>query len=249
LTIEGSPVTTAAADVVFAPNVWVAQWALFNSPPISARISSVDGHVITDIKPATILLNGTVPIIDGSDNVTNGVLTVRFDRSQAVQSLGTAAPGTYYPAIQGAFDNGSDDIFYGEGRVEILAAIDVEIDIKPGSFPNSINLCSKGKVPVAIFSTPEFDATTIDPRTVTLAGARVAVKGKGKRNRLMASFEDKNDDGLMDLVIHVYTRALQISKSDKIAVLEGATYDNTPIIGSDSIRIVPKKKKRKNKHK
>ena len=67
---------------------------------------------------------------------------------------------------------------------------------------------------------------------------KVAVKGKGRRNRLMASFEDKNDDGLLDLMVHVNTQEMEISKSDKIAVLEGATYDNTPIIGSDSIRIV-----------
>jgi hypothetical protein len=238
VTIGGSPVTTAEADVVFEPDVWVAQWALFNSPPISAQISNVD---ISKIDTSSILLNGIVPII--GSNSDNGVLTVEFDRTMAVQSLGTAVPGTYYPAVQGAFTNGSDDIFYGEGRVEIVEAIDVEIDIKPGSFPNSINMKSKGKVPVAIFSTPEFDATTIDPGSVTLAGAGVAVKGKGKKNRLMASFEDKNDDGLMDLVVHVYTQDLQISKSDTIAVLEGATYDNTPIIGSDSIRVVPKKKK------
>jgi hypothetical protein len=241
VTIEGSPVTTVAADVVFAPDVWVAQWASFNSPPILAQISNVEGHAITDIDPSTILQNGTVPIIDGSSSINNGVLMVLFDRSLAVQSLGTAVPGIYFPAIQGEFNNGSTDIFYGEGRVEIVGAIDVEIDIKPGSFPNSINLKSKGKVPVAIFSTPEFDATTIDPGTVTLAGAGVAVKGKGKRNRLMASFEDKNNDGRMDLVVHVCTQALQISKSDRHAVLEGKTYDNIPIIGSDSIRIVPRK--------
>jgi hypothetical protein len=65
--------------------VWVAQWALFNSPPISAQISNIDGHGITDINPSTILLNGTVPIVGWSIN--NGVLTVQFDRSLAVQSL------------------------------------------------------------------------------------------------------------------------------------------------------------------
>ncbi|MBI3663134.1 MAG: hypothetical protein HY234_08815 [Acidobacteria bacterium] len=48
--------------------------------------------------------------------------------------------------------------------------IRVEIDIKPDSFPNSINLGSGGTVPVAIFSSPSFDARTIDPLTVSLAG-------------------------------------------------------------------------------
>ncbi len=36
----------------------------------------------------------------------------------------------------------------------------VEIDIKPGSYPNSINLGNNGVIPVAILSSWEFDATT-----------------------------------------------------------------------------------------
>ncbi len=55
----------------------------------------------------------------------------------------------------------------------------MSIDIKPGSDLNSINLGSNGTIPVAIFSTVDFDATTVDPLTVTLADASVKVKGKG----------------------------------------------------------------------
>jgi len=42
----------------------------------------------------------------------------------------------------------------------------VEIDIKPGSYPNSINPNSNGVIPVAILTTPSFDATTVDPLSV-----------------------------------------------------------------------------------
>jgi hypothetical protein len=237
VTIEGSPVTTAAANVVFAPNVWVAQWALFNSPPISVWISNIAGHAVTNIVTSTILLNGSVPIIPGSNSVENGVLTVQFDRSLAVQSLGTAVPGTYYPAVQGDLNNG--DIFYGEGSVKIVDKIHVEIDIKPGSYPNSINLGSKGNVPVAIFSTTHFDATTIDPATITLADSHVRMKGKG--NRYQYSYEDKNGDGLLDMVAHIDTQGLALSMGDMIAELEGYTkeeYGNIPIFGSDNVRIV-----------
>jgi len=51
-------------------------------------------------------------------------------------------------------------------------------------------------MPVAILSTPTFDARTVDSTTVTLASAPVALKGKG---RPMTSFEDVNGDGLLDL--------------------------------------------------
>ena len=42
----------------------------------------------------------------------------------------------------------------------------IAIDIKPGTFPNSINPRSKGVIPVAILTTDTFDATTIDQTTV-----------------------------------------------------------------------------------
>jgi hypothetical protein len=46
--------------------------------------------------------------------------------------------------------------------INLELTIPVLIDIKPGSDPNSINLGSRGTVPVAILSTQDFDATTVD---------------------------------------------------------------------------------------
>jgi hypothetical protein len=111
----------------------------------------------------------------------------------------------------------------------------VNIDIKPGSYPNSINLGSQGNVPVAIFGSSDFDATTVDPLTVTLAGASVRIKGKGTP---MSSFEDLNGDGHTDIFVHVDTTALELSEGDTEAVLEGETYDGIKIRGVDTIRIV-----------
>jgi hypothetical protein len=81
------------------------------------------------------------------------------------------------------------------------------IDIKPGSFPNSINLGSQGSVPVAILSKDGFDATTVDPLTVTLASSPIRLTAKGSA---MASFIDINADGRVDLVVHVLTESLQL---------------------------------------
>ncbi|HMH53502.1 MAG TPA: SBBP repeat-containing protein [Candidatus Acidoferrum sp.] len=116
------------------------------------------------------------------------------------------------------------------------AVLRVGIDIKPHSFPNSINLGSNGTVPVAILSTATFDARTVNPLTVTLASAPVKLKGKGTP---MASFEDVNGDGRLDLVVHVETEALQMGETDSTAVLEGQTFTGRTIRGTDSVRIVP----------
>ncbi len=48
-------------------------------------------------------------------------------------------------------------------------ALTVAIGINPGSFPNNINLSSSGVVPVAILSSTTFDATRVNPESVTLA--------------------------------------------------------------------------------
>jgi hypothetical protein len=140
-------------------------------------------------------------------------------------------------------------VYFGDGSTSggnVKAEIDslrfrvllqlVMIDIKPGSYPNSINLGSNGSVPVAIFSTPTFDARTVIPDKVTLAGASVKFRGNGTP---MFSVQDVNGDGLPDLVVHVSTEALQLTASDAEAVLEGQTTDGRRIRGTDTIRVVP----------
>ena len=121
----------------------------------------------------------------------------------------------------------------------------VEIDIKPGSYPNAINLGSHGLTPVAIFSMVGFDATSVDPNTVNLAGAAVAMRGKDK---FMAHKEDANGDELVDLVVQVaiddlreFLESNQDAFGHVVLPLTGSTYDGEAIEGEDEIIIVPPK--------
>lgn len=119
-----------------------------------------------------------------------------------------------------------------------LSAIPVIIDIKPGAYPNSINLGSNGVVPVAILSSSTLDAALVNPDTVSLSGAGVAVRGKGDKS--MARLEDVNGDGLKDLLIQVVTTNLDpLDLQSGHATLTGNLYDGTPIEGKDTINIVP----------
>jgi hypothetical protein len=115
--------------------------------------------------------------------------------------------------------------------------IEVTVDIKPGSDPNSINLGSKGVIPVAILSDATFDATTVDPETVELAGASVAVGGKG--SKLLAHVKDVNGDGLLDLVVKVETEHFNPNGGATSATLTATTFGGEDIEGTDSINIVP----------
>ena len=49
-----------------------------------------------------------------------------------------------------------------------LPAIFTDLDIKPQSCPNPLNVASKGVLPAAILGTEEFDVTTINPEEACL---------------------------------------------------------------------------------
>jgi hypothetical protein len=131
--------------------------------------------------------------------------------------------------------NNWDDVFvHSRGAL----SVQVNIDIKPGAYPNAINLSSQGLIPVAILSSVDFDALTVDPETVTLAGAGIAVRGHG--SKYMAHQEDVNADGLPDLVVHVVTQNLDPGQFDAgYATVTGTTYGGQDLEGWDEIVIVP----------
>ncbi|MBD3673455.1 MAG: hypothetical protein HUJ26_08000 [Planctomycetaceae bacterium] len=114
--------------------------------------------------------------------------------------------------------------------------IPVEIDVKPGDELNPLNTGSNGVIPVAIFSSEDFDASTIDPISISLEGAEVAVRGKGK---LLAHEEDVNGDGLLDLVCQVETESLAFDLEVGEVCLTGKTTDGQKIAGCDLVVVVP----------
>jgi hypothetical protein len=114
----------------------------------------------------------------------------------------------------------------------VLAATQVTLDIKPGAFPNTIDLKSHGVIPVAIMTTSTFDATIVDPMTVQF-GPNGATEAHGKGH-----IEDVNQDGKADLVLHFRTESTGIQCGDTSASLTGETIDREPIQGSDSIKTV-----------
>jgi len=118
------------------------------------------------------------------------------------------------------------------GEPPMAPCFERSIDIKPGSYPNSINLGSKGMVPVAVLTTDDFDASTVDPDTVSFAHA--------SPERWM--LEDVDGDGDMDMLFHFKTQDLDLDENSTRATLVGTTYDGTPIWGTDTVKIVPKGK-------
>ena len=114
----------------------------------------------------------------------------------------------------------------------VETTLQVSIDIKPGSFPNSINPKSKGKVPVAILTTDAFDAATVDLATVLFGinGSEAAA--------VQSALEDVDGDGDVDMILHFSTQNTGIVCGDTYASLTGETFDGQMIEGSDSVNTV-----------
>ena len=124
---------------------------------------------------------------------------------------------------------------YRFSQITYQIATGINIDVKPGDDVNYINLKSQGKTPIAILSTHNFDAGTVDPMTITVAGAPLSLR---KNGTTASSLEDVNGDGLLDLVVHVNTEALQPTSPNQV-LLEGYTIFGERLWGTDEIVLLP----------
>ena len=126
--------------------------------------------------------------------------------------------------------------------------IEVPIDIKPMSWPNPLNVNSKGVLPVAILGTEDFDVTQIDPATILLEGKaplRWALDDVGTADDPLAG-----PDGFTDLSLKFNTQEIvsvlgAVSDGDYVVLnLTGnlkTEFGGTPIEGEDVVRIIKKK--------
>lgn len=119
----------------------------------------------------------------------------------------------------------------------------VDFDIKPGSFPNPINLKSQGVLPTAILSAHEFDALHIDPATILFGDPDLINNGATAAPPIRTAESDVNQDGMMDLSIFFEVPMIAdygaLGPNSGHAMVTGTTFAGVGITGSDSIRIVP----------
>lgn len=153
------------------------------------------------------------------------------------------APGTY------VFDLCliGDGAELGRQTVTIRVPASVLIDIKPGSFPNSINLFTgnDGKLPVAILGSASFDVSDVDLASVRIGNevpseTPINLKNNGSFH---AAYEDVNGDGFTDLVMHFSRDAIKaagdLTSATTELVVTGQTTGGLLFRGTDSVRPVP----------
>ena len=129
-------------------------------------------------------------------------------------------------------ESGDPDARPGQDAVENVLAVTV-----PLAVDISVNgrVCNNGNgvVPITLYSTPGFDATTVDHTTVSMGTAfetHVDRKtGVAKRHE-----QDVNRDGLTDLVFHFRFNESDLPCDPTVVPFNGFTFDGQPITGGGS---------------
>jgi hypothetical protein len=200
---------------------WLITPGSAESVAISGRFAYVtdglEGLQVIDVAvPSSAYLSGSVGMVG---------------RGQGV------AVSDQYVYVTASSERFREDV--GGLRVARLACeppIEVSIDVKPGSDPNSVNCRNRrGVIPVAILSTDDLDATFIDPATVHF-GPGEAPAAHHSRHGVARHEEDVDGDGATDLVLHFRLAETGIECGDDRVELTGETYDGRRVVGSDAIR-------------
>lgn len=142
------------------------------------------------------------------------------------------------PTCSDVLDNDCDGLMDEQDPNCQSAMIAILVDVKPGSDPNSINCNNENEViTVAILTTGDFDATTVDHTTVTFEGAsEIHVDNKSGEPRRHE--EDVDGDGSIDLVFHFLLGQTDLTCDSAEGTLTGETFDGQAIEGTDSVRMV-----------
>ena len=191
----------------------------------------------------------SIEALGGQGNIWSGPITLSWSGSNGIGWGGQGIPitdnegsftGIRWTTTLTSVNEGGPVLLAGftgvqmgaDGIILLPLEIPLSIDIKPGSDQNSINLKSKGKIPVAILTTGDFDALLVDPLTVQF-GPDAATES----HRLW-HVKDIDEDGNADLLFHFNTQETGIVCGNTEATLTGETHDGQAISGTDAINTV-----------
>jgi hypothetical protein len=166
---------------------------------------------------------------DGHESVTVTQGSGSGSLSGSHQYLET---GVYNIVVTVMDDNGGSD---SADQEKTVIRLTVTIDIKPGGEPNSINLGSKGVIPVGVLS-GTYDGVVFD--ATTIVGSLLVFEGTGIAHG-DSHVEDLDGTAPDDSVSHYRTQETVLAEDSVEGCLTGETSGGIMFTGCDSVRIVP----------
>ena len=185
-------------------------------------------RIVADGSSSSVVFTG-LAAVEGLALALNGdLLTAEFNLGQIkrIEPDGSSS-AVFFTGLSGP-----------DHLVVVSRVTTVSVDIKPGSDPNSIN-CNNEKesITVAILTTDDFDATTVDHTTVTFEDASETHVNK-KTGVARRHQEDVDGDGDTDLVLHFRLGDTSLTCDSTEGSLEGETFDGQAIEGADAVRMI-----------
>jgi len=245
-------------DPVVAGEQFTYSLDVGNDGPADAR-----GVIVVDTLPAGVIYvsdtDGCTPG-PGAAQVTCYLGDLEAGASDTFEIVvQISGPGLPAPVLSNSAAVSSDqddpDLANNTAVATASVIIPVAINIKPGGFPNAINL--NGQAPVAVLTTHageyglpfDVDATTIDPATVRfgpgsvlLAGGGVpAVMGKGHLEDAR-DLNERTRDGDLDMVLQFRLSESGLTQASTQACVIGlldAGGESYMFFGCDSVKVTP----------
>jgi hypothetical protein len=106
----------------------------------------------------------------------------------------------------------------------------VQIDVRPDSDENPIQLGSRGVVPVVLYGEVDFAVEDVDVTTLAFGPDAAAVA-----HRNGPHYDDVDGDGLLDMILHHRIAETGLTVYDVEVCLSGETVDGMPFEGCDDV--------------
>ncbi len=251
----------------------VTDYIYVSSGDNTIRIYDSDGTLINAAFASGLTQAAMIPLafgpggIWGTDLYVIGANTLRrYYQNGTYDIVGTGFDGTYMDMAFGPDGNLYIVDFVRDAISKIMRIVPqslvVDVDIKPGSCPNPVNLNKARVVPVVVLGTEDFDVTTVNPATTRLS--RDGVEGyevplRWALGDVATPFEgelcdchDLNGDGYLDLKLKFHRKNLVMTL--KLSQVLGQTvpltltgnlkeeFGGTQITGEDCLKVRPRVK-------
>jgi hypothetical protein len=122
---------------------------------------------------------------------------------------------------------GIDNLRWVSQAPQLLA---VQIDLRPDSETNPIQLRSRGVVPVVLYGEVDFAVEYVDWKTLAFGPNAAAVA-----HRNGPHFDDIDGDGLLDMILHHRIADIGLTTDDIEVCLNGQTIDGMSFEGCDDV--------------